>query len=255
MVFSLPEEPFDPIIVPESGGTNQSPQQMSPKEKRGCVLLVLIALLLLIAAHKIMTTPWLASLVIAAVFVLCGILAVRQAKRSAKPAYRFGVTSFAIGAAMGVSGLALTAERFGLLTLPKEGALADRIRSGVFAVIGIGIIAFVLAGYFHKRRWCTERVEATCVELIHVRNRRGRVSQVPVYEFFCGGATHQLRGNTASTSANPHVGETRMIYVDPVYLDEMFDPKPYYRMLIFPCLFGALFIALGIWLMTLPPLE
>lgn len=250
---------FDPIILPKDdsgGGPNLNPQQPAdPKGTRGCILLALIALLLLIAAHKILNTPWMASLFFAAVFLLCGIAAVRQERQSIKPSYRFGALFISIGAAMAVSGLALTAERFGLLTLPKEGALADRIRSVVFIVIGIGMIAFVLAGYFHKRRWCTERVEATCVELVQVRSRRGRVSQVPVYEFFCGGATHLLRGNTASTSANPHVGETRMIYVDPVHLDEMYDPKPYYRMLIFPCLFGALFIALGIWLMTLPPIE
>lgn len=251
---------FDPIILPKDdsgGGPNLNPQQPAdPKGTRGCILLALIALLLLIAAHKILNTPWMASLFFAAVFLLCGIAAVRQERQSIKPSYRFGALFISIGAAMAVSGLALTAERFGLLTLPKEGALADRIRSVVFIVIGIGIIAFVLAGYFHKRRWCTERVEGVCVEMAPVRRKKRRnPSMVPVYEFFCGGTTHRLRDSTGARWCKPKIGDTRKIYIDPEHLDEMYEPKRYIGMMIFPCLFGAVFIALGIWLMTLPPIE
>lgn len=257
MVLCL-SEGFDPIILPggDSGqNPNQNPNQMSPKEKTGCAVLIAAAVLGIILGNKIIHTPWLMMLVFGAGFLFLGILALRSGTDSPKPDYRFGVLFSGIGAAGLADGLAMTAIRFGLMEQPGA-AVTDKIKAGVFVVIGLAIIGYVLAAYLRKRRYCTERVEGLVVDMVPARRKhRSRQITVPVYEFFCGGTTHQLRDSIGSHWFKPHVGETRTIYVDPEHLDEMYEPKRYIALLIFPAIFGLLVTGLGVWLMMLPPVE
>ena len=233
----------------------QLPPEQQPKytpaEKRGCFLLVLIAVLLLAVGMKILHTPWMAALAFGAVFLFCGSLFIRQARQSPKPQYRWAVLCLSVGAFIAADGVLLLLARIGIVKLPEGEAFGDSVKAVVFLAVGFGILAFMLAGLLHKKKYCTERVEGVCVDLKEIRSHRNRTS-VPVYEFFYAGRTHQLTEQTGTAFANPQIGDVRVFYIDPEHLDEMYDPKRHLKTMILPGVMALFCIGIGVFLLVHP---
>lgn len=219
------------------------------KEKRGCIVLAVILLIVLLIAYKILHTPWMAATAFGAVFFLIGLRIARQTKADVKPQWRLPAALLIIGAVMLLTGLtALLSDGFGLRILPESEQFRHRFKSVAFILTGCGILAYMAAGLVHKKRWCRERVEALCTDLIRKRSRH--TVYVPVYEYFSGGTTHQIRDSIAMNYANPKIGDTRVIYIDPQYHDEMLDPKRYFFFLLLPGVMALFLIGIGVWLWT-----
>lgn len=219
------------------------------KEKRGCAVLLIILLVLLLIVHKILHTKWIAACAFGTVFFFCGTALAKQERRLPKPQYRLPVVCFSVSAVCIVSGiLTMLSSVFGIELLPGDKRFSDCAAAVIFLVIGIGILAYLAAGLIHKKRYCTERVEALCTDLIQ-RKTRQHMTYTPVYEYFYGGTTHQVRDSTATDSAVPHIGETRVIYIDPEYHDEMLDPKRQLRAVLLPAVFGLVLTGIAVWIL------
>lgn len=219
------------------------------KEKRGCIVLAVILLIVLLIAHKILHTKWMAACAFGTMFLFCGIAIAKQERKSPKPQWRLPVLCFSISAVSIVSGfLQLLSSVFHIEVLPNDKRFGDCTTAVLFLAAGIGILAYLAAGLVHKKRYCTERVEALCTDLIRKRSRH--TVYVPVYEYFSGGTTHQIRDSIAMNYANPKIGDTRVIYIDPQYHDEMLDPKRYFFFLLLPGVMALFLIGIGVWLWT-----
>ena len=181
--------------------------------------------------------------------LFCGIAIAKQERKSPKPQWRLPVLCFSISAVSIVSGfLQLLSSVFHIEVLPNDKRFGDCTTAVLFLAAGIGILAYLAAGLVHKKRYCTERVEALCTDLIRKRSRH--VVYTPVYEYFSGGTTHQIRDSIAMNYANPKIGDTRVIYIDPQYHDEMLDPKRYFFFLLLPGVMALFLIGIGVWLWT-----
>ncbi len=218
------------------------------KEKRGCIVLAVILLIVLLIAHKILHTKWMAACAFGTMFLFCGIAIAKQERKSPKPQWRLPVLCFSISAVSIVSGfLQLLSSVFHIEVLPNDKRFGDCTTAVLFLAAGIGILAYLAAGLVHKKRYCTERVEALCTDLIRKRSRH--IVYTPVYEYFYGGTTHQVHDTTASDFANPNIGDTRFIYIDPEHHDEMLDPKRQLRVVLLPAVLALFLIGIAVWVL------
>ncbi len=112
---------------------------------------------------------------------------------------------------------------------------------------GAFIILCALTEPKRKLRYCTEQVTAVCTEL-----RSNGKNDAPVYTFYYAGGEHQIAESTYTNYANPEIGETREIYIDPVSLDELYEPVRAKAVRRFSYVFGGCFVVLtliGIFMM------
>ena len=118
----------------------------------------------------------------------------------------------------------------------------------IMILVGIGM----LVGHFINRnrlkKYCTQPVQATCVELIRPRSGHNTYPRrfTPLYEFYYNGEYKRLMNGTITSRGYPQAGEVREIYIDPVHLDEYYDPKMLNGILINVILLSTFFIGMGL---------
>ena len=237
-------EPFPFGQMPDQ----PQPKQLSPKEKRGCFIIILIAVIGFILLRKLMSIAWVNLMLFSALMLFCGVLEARKTSKKPKPDWRYTVLCFAIGIIFAAGSiLTLLSDVFGMDLMPSDKS-GGRTNYIFMIAIGVGIIVFCVTGYIHKKRCCTMLVDAVCIDIQKSHRVRGMM-QTPIYEIYYGGVPYHVADRIGSDAALPHVGESRQLYVDPDDLNEVFDPKRYLRMLVLPCVIGLCVIAAGVYVM------
>lgn len=76
---------------------------------------------------------------------------------------------------------------------------------------------FVFAIYktIQDYTYCTQPVQAVCVDLERRRSRKGRATYSPVWEYEYHGQLIRVRSNFSSNVGVPQVGSPKTLYVDP----------------------------------------
>lgn len=116
----------------------------------------------------------------------------------------------------------------------------------LFLIAGIALILHALTEPRRKRRYCTEKVMGTCVELQRGYTHKGYRAFAPVYEFNYAGEVHRIAESSYSRFANPKIGEEREIYVDVEAFDEIYEPIRTRRFGRMYCGLGICFVAMSL---------
>ena len=172
--------------------------------------------------------------------LLSGILLHEECARERKRSFLFPLLLSAAGVITAVCGILLKTQPEA--TAAFFNAHAPELVLPLLSAAGFGMIASALTEQKRKLRYCTEQVTAVCTELRH----SGK-SRAPVYTFSYAGAEHQIAESSYTNFANPAVGETREIYIDPVSLDELYEPIRAKAVRRFTFLFGCCFAALPLF--------
>lgn len=169
-------------------------------------------------------TYWL-SLIIAGciILILESFFGVIELKKTRKQKILFPIVNGIVGLCFVISGMILKTDPDGLTKFFDENVpLACLL---LFLIAGIALILHALTEPRWKRRYCTEKVTGTCVELQRGYTHKGYKASAPVYEFNYAGGVHRIAESSYSRFANPKIGEEREIYVDVEAFDET-DTQP-----------------------------
>lgn len=135
---------------------------------------------------------------------------------------------------------------------PLTDDLINEIAGLICIIIGVSIAVFPTLAEIHKKRVCTERVTARCVDIKshYVSTKHGRrLVYAPVWEFEFYGKIYTADENDYSNIKDYEIDDIQEIFINPL------DPQEIYRKvsgtIIFAIIFGLLFSAFGIWIFCL----
>ena len=123
----------------------------------------------------------------------------------------------------------------------------DILAIGSIILVGIGLIVgpFIVTRYFRNK--FTQKVEAKCIEIRTPRYGSGvPVIITPVYEYCYNGQYQRVMKEVYSNKANPEVGETREIYINPDIPGDYYEPNMSRSNYLLFCKLGVFFIFMGI---------
>lgn len=78
-----------------------------------------------------------------------------------------------------------------------------------------GLFAYSLYNTIQDYTYCTQPVQAVCVDLERRRGSRGRAAYLPVWEYEYHGQLIRVRSSLSSNMGVPQVGSPKTLYVDP----------------------------------------
>ena len=234
----------------ETDGKMMQEQEIGKGSKlEGIALATILIGIFVFAVAGLAGSGWLTSLSMGIVFVSCSILMLQGQLK--KPKKRLGL-SLLIGLLGFIFCFIGIMDRFGPRALKSWADENERwITCGVLIVVGAGLILSGFLGRIQKRRYCTELVEGTCIELRQGRGSNSRNLYSPVYRYYYQGEWRTVTNNLFTNYGNPNIEDVRQIYIDPVYFDEYYDPIRARRGVIFKCILGAFFIGMAAYTMYL----
>lgn len=135
---------------------------------------------------------------------------------------------------------------------PLTDDLINEIAGLICIIVGVSIAVFPTLAEIHKKRVCTERVTAKCIDVkshyVSGKNGMRRVYS-PVWEFEFYGKLYVADENNYSSNRNFEVDDIQEIFINPL------DPQEIYRKvsgtIISAMIFGLVFVAFGIWMFCL----
>lgn len=141
------------------------------------------------------------------------------------------------------------------LALPKYFAAAS-IKCGELIFVSLFLVMGLVVGLIpnfrtaQKKRHCTERISARCVQILkqhHHSHRHSSTTYCPVYEYYYNNERYESHGSTYSNAAVPKLGHYYDLLIDPS------DPYTFYdiyrsgRLRIMFTLFGMFFVAFSLF--------
>ena len=167
--------------VEMDGKTIQNQETGKGSKLERIALGTLLVGILVVVVAGLAESKWLTSLSMGVVFISCSILMLQGQLK--KPKKKFGLVLLIGGLGVIFCFIGIV-DRFGPMSLKSWADENERwITCGVLIVVGAGLILSGFLGGILKRRYCTELVEGTCIELRQSRGSNSRHLYSPVYRY------------------------------------------------------------------------
>ena len=151
-----------------------------------------------------------------------------------------------------INGIVITVLCLGMICTMMSLILNEKINVVIFVasvlmMIGVIFLDISLITYITRKRFCTEEVSATCVEIETKYDHQMKQDlSRPVWEYYLDGEMRRVTNDIWTNRGLPEVGATTTLMIDPENKDQYYQGKLFGRFNLVFLLVGLALLMTGI---------